>query len=88
MKKWNLHASPTQTYKKQPKIKKLKQRHFILTKSDKQYGCVVMYFVDVQKYKLPATHYHHHFYPKKYFDKNYIQPEETAEFASQVKFEI
>ena len=37
MKKWNLHTSPTHMYEKQPKTNKFKQRHFILTKSDKQY---------------------------------------------------
>ena len=40
----------------------------MLTKIDKQYVCVVMYFVDLQKYKLPAAHYHH-FYPKNIFLK-------------------
>ena len=58
-----------QTYKKETKTNKLKQRHFILIKSDKQYVCVIMYFVDLPKYKLPAAHYHH-FNSKKYFDKN------------------
>ena len=73
--KWNLHGSLTQTYKKLPKTNKFKpihlnlNRYFILTKSDKQYVCVVMYFVDLIKYKLPAARYHY-FYPKKYFDKN------------------
>ena len=41
-----------------------------MTKRDKQYVCVVMYFIDLQEYKLPAAHCHHHFYRKKYFDKN------------------
>ena len=68
MKKWNLHTSPTHMYKKQPKTNKFKQRHFILTKSDKQNVFVVMYFVEFQKYKLPAAHCH--FLPKKYIDKS------------------
>ena len=41
----------------------------MLTKSDKQYACVVMSFVDLIKYKLLPAHYHY-FYPKMYFDKN------------------
>ena len=41
----------------------------MLTESDKQYVCVVMYLVDLIKYKLSPAHYHY-FYPKKYFDKN------------------
>ena len=40
-----------------------------MTKSDKQYACVVMYFVELIKCKLSAAHYNY-FYPKKYFDKN------------------
>ena len=51
-----------------PKTNKFKQRRFTSTKSDKKYVCVVIYFVDLIKYKLPAAH--HYFYPKKYFDKN------------------
>ena len=60
----------------------------MLIKSDKQYVCVLMNFVDLQKYKLSAAHCHHHFYQKKYFDKNQIQPGETAEFVSPLKSEI
>ena len=43
-------------------------KDFTLTKSDKQYVCAVMYFTDLQKYKLRTAHYY--FYPPKYFDKN------------------
>ena len=37
-----------------------------------------MYFVDSQKYKLPAAP-NHHFYTKKYFDKMF-PARETAKF--------
>ena len=59
MKKWNLHTSPTKKY--------IDKKDFILTKSDKQYVCVVMYFNNLQKHKLPTAHYY--FYLQKYFDK-------------------
>ena len=52
------------TYKNSPKPLNL-NKDFILTKSDKQYVCVVMYFNDLQKYKLPTAHYY--FYPQKVF---------------------
>ena len=67
MKKWNLHTSLTETYEKYPKPIN-SNKDFTLTKSDKQYVCVVMYFNDPQKYKLRTAHYY--FYPPKYFDKN------------------
>ena len=65
MKKWNLHSSPTQMYKIYSKTNKFKERHFISTKRDKHVW-VVTYFVDLQKYKLPAA-YCHHFSPQKIF---------------------
>ena len=64
MKKWNLHNSPMDTYKSSPKPINL-NKDFILTKSDKQYVYVVIYFNDLQKYKLSTAHYY--FYPQKVF---------------------
>ena len=64
-----LHAD----IQKKFKTNKFKQTHFILTKSYKHIW-VVMYYVDLQKYKLPAAYYHHFPSPpqkkKNFFDKN------------------
>ena len=42
---------------KQFKMNRFKQRHFKLSKNNKQYVHVVLYFVDLPNYKFPATHH-------------------------------
>ena len=40
---------------KQFKMSRFKQKHFKLSKNNKQYVYVVLYFIDLPNYKLPAT---------------------------------
>ena len=68
MKKWNVHTSPRRRTKNNPKPIYLNKDILLRQKV----VCVVMDFVDLQKYKFLAAHYHY-FQSKKYFNKNSIQ---------------